>query len=246
MATIIIDDKKSPERLKLTEHYDVLTTSYGKMIVNTHDPCLETNLGENEKEIEGLLQFAHGTILDIGANVGSHAINFARQADIVYAFEPHPHTYWNLCGNILINSAYNVTPLQCALGSRDGSTTVWNIDPHRKNTAMGLEVDKPLGHDIPVPMQKIDSLGLENIYFIKIDVEGHEVEVLKGGRETFMSQSPIVFCEMHRPELRDAGIALMSELGYLHHEFIRTEYGQGTTWGYIFWKEGRIVWAVQP
>ena len=243
MAEIIIDDQRPAERTKLTEHYDVLTTHYGKMIVNTHDPCLETNLGENQKEIEGLLQFAHGVVLDIGANVGSHAINFARQADLVYAFEPHPHTYWNLCANILINSAYNVSPLQCALSSEDGQTTVWNIDPKQRNTAMGNEIGKPIGNDIPVVMARVDSLGLKNIYFIKIDVEGHEVEVLKGAEKTLREQSPIVFCEMHRAELRDAGIALMEEYGYLHHEYIRTEYGEGTTWGFIFWKEGRIVWG---
>lgn len=213
------------------------------MIVNTHDPCLECNLGENEKEIVGLLQFAHGTILDIGANVGSHAINFARQADIVYAFEPHPHTYWNLCANILINSAYNVVPLQCAVSSSSGSTTVWNIDPYRKNTAMGVEIGKPLGNDIPVHMLTIDDLDIPNVYFIKIDVEGHEYEVLKGGREMLARESPIVFCEMHRAELRDACKELMTELGYQHWEFIRTEYGEGTTWGYLFWKEGRIVWV---
>lgn len=216
------------------------------MIVNTHDPCLETNLGENEKEIGGLLQFVHGTVLDIGANVGSHAICFSRQADIVYAFEPHPHTFWNLCANILINSAYNVVPLQCALSSSEGSTTVWNIDPHQRNTAMGNEIGKPMGNDIVVPMQMIDSLGIENVYFIKIDVEGHELEVLRGGRDLLTQQSPIVFCEMHRATTKDACIALMTELGYLHWEFIRTEYGEGTTWGYLFWKEGRIKWIDQP
>lgn len=212
------------------------------MIINGHDPTLATNLDENQKEIEGLLQFAYGTVLDIGANVGSHAISFARQADIVYAFEPHPHTYWNLCANVLINSAYNVVPMQCALSSQDGPTTVWNIDPHQRNTAMGMEIGKPLGRDITVPMQRLDSLGIPNIFFIKIDVEGHELEVLRGAQETLKEQSPIVFVEIHRDHLREACKSLMTELGYMAHEYVVTDYGEGKTWGYVFWKEGKIVW----
>lgn len=214
------------------------------MIINTHDPCLECNLTENEKEIFGLCQFARGKVFDIGANIGSHTINFAKSADWVYAFEPQPYTFWNLCGNILINSVYNVTPIQAAVSSHVGSTTVWNIDPHQKNTAMGVEIGKPIGNDIAVKMVTIDSLEMYDVYFIKIDVEGHEFEVLQGGFKTFLEGSPIVYVEIHRADLKQKCIELMCKYyGYLSHEFVRTEYEQGTTWGYIFWKEGRIIWA---
>lgn len=215
------------------------------MIVNAHDPCLETNLQENIQEITGLSWFCRGgVVLDVGANVGSHAINFARVASQVLAFEPHPHTYWNLCANVLLNQALNVTPLNFALGSRSGSTTVWNIDPTRPNTGMGICVD--VG-DLVVPIRTIDELQLDRVDFIKIDVEGHELEVLRGAVETLTRLSPIVFAEIHASDLLDPIMELMDQAAYHHFEFVHTQYrekdAEGCTYGYLFWKEGRIQWV---
>lgn len=212
------------------------------MLINAHDPCLETNLQENIQEISGLCQFAHGTILDVGANIGSHSINFAKTADVVYAFEPHPHTYYNLCANILLHQALNVHPFQYALSSEDGNTTVWNIDPTARNSAMGIMVG--VG-DLPVPMRKIDSLDFSPLHFIKIDVEGHELEVLRGAEQTLQRESLIVFVEIHDDELLEPIIAFMTGLDYLKCEFVHTVYaekdGSGCTYGYLFWKEERII-----
>lgn len=213
------------------------------MIINAHDPCLEVNLQENIQEIAGLCQFAQGNVLDVGANVGSHTINFAKTADMVYAFEPHPHTYWNLCANCLLHQALNVQPFQYAIGSRDGSTNIWNIDPTRRNSAMGIMVDTG---SLVVPIRKIDSLEISPLHFIKIDVEGHELEVLRGAEQTLQRESLIVFVEIHSDELLEPIIAFMDGLQYLKYEFVHTVYaekdGSGCTYGYLFWKQERITW----
>lgn len=213
------------------------------MLINSHDPCIEINLVENIKEITGLMQFVSGVCFDVGANVGSHTVNFSRQASAVYAFEPHPHTYYHLCANILMNGCYNALPFQYALGARDGYTTVWNIDPRKPNTGMGVECDKG---DLVVPMRKIDSLEISPIHFMKIDVEGYEYEVLKGAKETLARESMIVFVEIHEDELIEPVWDLMHETGHKGYEFVHTEYkeivGTGHTSGFLFYKEGRIVW----
>ncbi len=234
----------------INEHYRILNLPYGSMLINRHDPCLPINLQENMQEIEGLCQFARGNVLDVGANVGSHSMNFARVADMVYAFEPHPHTFYNLCANILLNSAMNVQPFNFALGSDtdvlegNGSTTVWNIDPHQKNSAMGMEVG--IG-SLPVPIRTIDSLDISPLHFIKIDTEGHEYEILKGAAITLIRENVIVYVEIHSEALRESIVPFMTASGFLGTEYVHTHYieqdAEMCTYGYLFWKEGRIVWG---
>lgn len=244
-------------RQKISDHHCILTLPYGPMLVNSHDPLIEGSLQENLREIAFLSQFARGGVCDIGANVGSHAINFAKTADVVYAFEPQPLTYYNLCANLLINCVHNVVPFNMALGNYNGQTTVYNLDETQPNTPMGIQVG--LGTQ-PVPIHTLDSLGLHQLTLVKIDVEGYELEVLRGSQETLKREQPIVFVEVHKDFLETPIIRFMEELGYQHshHQTVGTHntevdtttyhlYPQGSdltvlTTSHLFWMEGRITW----
>lgn len=247
MGTTAQNVEKPIQRISITEHYDALSLPYGKIIVNAHDPLIETNLQENIREIEDLMQFAAGVVFDIGANVGSHSINFAKIAKAVYAFEPQPRTYYALCANLLLNMVHNVAPFNMALGSYNGTTHVANLDPTKQNTPMGVQVGNGTQ---PVPMRTVDSLEISPIDFIKIDVEGHEFEVLRGAYETLSKQNPIVYVEIHSKDLIEPIVEYMRFLGYTDQEHITVcmpdkETG-GTIWlttGYLFYREGRVVWV---
>lgn len=215
------------------------------MVINAHDPLLECNLTENIKEIEDLMQFAAGTVLDVGANVGSHSINFARKAEAVYAFEPQPKTFYNLCANLLLNLVHNVLPFNMALGNYNGETRVANLDPTKPNTPMGVQVGN--GQQ-PVAMRTIDSLGISPIHFIKIDVEGYELEVLRGATDTLKKENPIIYVEIHDKRLIQPIVTFMMDLGYLAQEHITVcmPKDNDTIWlttGYLFYREGRIKWV---
>lgn len=217
------------------------------MLVNAHDPSMPSMLFENIGEIQNLLQFiSGGTVLDVGANVGSHTINFARKAGWVYSFEPHPHTYMNLCANILLHELNNVTPLNMALGSYNGETLIGDYDIASEHYSMGGFVGYGT---LKTPMRTIDSLVYSQLSFIKIDTEGHEFEVLKGANVTLQRESPIVFVEVHSKELIEPIHGFMRERGYTGKEYIsyimHDKQGQDVplTYGQLFWKEGRIVWA---
>lgn len=217
------------------------------MLINTHDPSMPSMLLENIGEIENLMQFiAGGTVLDVGANVGSHTINFAKRAGWVYAFEPHPVTFNNLCANLLLHEASNVTPLNMALGSYNGETLIGEYDIREEHYSMGSFVGYG---SLKTPMRTIDSLVYSQLSFIKIDTEGHEFEVLKGANVTLQRESPIVFVEVHRTDLIEPITGYMSERGYNAREYIsyimRTKEGEDKplTYGHLFYKEGRIVWA---
>lgn len=222
----------------------MIDLAYGKLIINVHDHLLPTNLQENQREIHELCTYARGAVIDIGANVGSHSINFSRVADVVYAFEPQPRIFYNLCANLLINHVYNVVPFNMALGSSCGVTQVVTLDPTLPGSPMGVAVGAGTQ---PTRIATLDSLAISPIHFIKIDVEGHELEVLRGARATLEREDAIVYVEIHRAELIDQVREFMAALAYLDKKYVEVHTiveSQDVilTVGYLFWREGRIVW----
>lgn len=233
----------------INEHYTVIDVPYGKMLINAHDPLLPSNLQENVREINALMQFAKGVVIDVGANVGSHAINFSKVAEVVYAFEPHPLTYRNLCANLLLNLVYNTDAINKALGSYNGWTSVACMDPTTPGTPMGTQVGNG-SH--PVEICTLDSMNISPVHFIKIDTEGYELEVLKGAVDTLYRENPIVYVEIHSKDLVGPVDQYMKNLGYQTAEYITVvmhNEEQEDVWlttGHLFWKVGRIQWVQEP
>ncbi len=198
----------------INEHYKAIQTTYGMMIVNRHEYGLPWLLEEEGEwvpvEINFLMQFAKGNVLDIGANIGTHSLAFARTAAHVWSFEPQQLTHYTLCANLLLNNIFNVTPLQLALGNSEGLIPMWVPDPTVRNASAGISVGE--GQSM-VAMKKLDSLGLPQIYFMKIDVEGYEYEVLRGAEATLKGVS-FVYIEIHKQELIEPIVQFMSRLEF--------------------------------
>ena len=247
METVTFDtEKRTAEYQRISEHYGIIQLPYGPMLVNMHDPSMPIMLPENFAEIKELQQFASGVVLDIGANVGSHSINFSKTADQVFSFEPHPQTFNNLCANLCIHYCRNVKPYNIALGSYNGEAQLGDFDISEEHFSMGAYVGSGT---LKIPIRTIDSFLFSPLNFMKIDTEGYEFEILRGASQTLQRESPIVFVEIHLTELIDPIIAYMSGLGYHSREFISyymmdkdTNERRMLTCGQIFWKEGRIMW----
>jgi FkbM family methyltransferase len=201
----------------INAHYAVVNSWQGQFLLNRHDVCSVGSLIDSEKEIRRLLSFVRGNVVDIGANVGSHTLAFARYAEHVFAFEPQPPTFFALCANLLLNVVHNVTPVNIALGNRIGTTTMHRIDPRFPHASAGEGVG--FG-ELAVSLRTLDSLNLPNISFIKIDVEHSELEVLRGAVETLTKYHPTVYVEIHEIAFILPITDLMESLGYLSHEFI--------------------------
>lgn len=161
-------------------------------------------------DLEMTKQYATGLVLDIGANIGTHALVYAKTATQVIAFEPQLAIVKLLCANIAMNSTDNVIPHFGALGDYDGVVTVPRINPDVENSsgrcAIGGDGDR-------VPIARLDSLGLSPS-FIKMDVEGSELAVLKGATETIERCRPVMYIENDKPLKQEALIAFIEELGY--------------------------------
>jgi FkbM family methyltransferase len=132
-------------------------------------------------------------IIDIGAHIGWYTVGFAAKSKHVYSFECSPKSFNYLCANIALNGLdYNVTKYNCALSRDEGVAKYYIRDPKDGggNGISKFEYDVIHAVDsIDVPKKTLDSFGLTNVNFIKIDVEGHEKEVLEGSIQTLITNN---------------------------------------------------------
>lgn len=153
--------------------------------------------------------------IDIGANLGLFTFFMSRASKHVFAFEPNPYPLENLKG--LVDS--NVTVLPIALGNNDGPVEI-KIPHHRKgwssNGASLAFKEINDGKIINIQCRKLDSLNIENIGLIKIDVEGFEIEVIRGAKDTILKNKPIMIIENEIVHTKDTNelFTTMNEFGY--------------------------------
>jgi FkbM family methyltransferase len=128
--------------------------------------------------------------IDIGANVGAYTILASAVVGAAsIAFEPVPATFDNLSRNVRLNGIQTLCELHNeGLASRQG-VLIFTADADTRNRVVANK-STHLGHCVSVPVTTLDdALGDKRPSLIKIDVEGFEAEVLKGGDEVFKSQS---------------------------------------------------------
>lgn len=143
--------------------------------------------------------------LDIGANIGSITIPMAKKVGItgqVYSFEPQFAPFCCLCGNIaLTHCLTQVRAINAAVSDFDGEISVPVVDANKQFNFGGVRINDP-EYDAKLPMPKervpclkIDSLNLQRVDLIKIDVETMESKVLAGASETVDRCRPVIFAE---------------------------------------------------
>lgn len=146
-----------------------------------------------QKAYEKIKNFRHA--VDIGAHVGLWSRYLVRNFSTVTAFEPipqHRECYWL---NINAADIGRVSLIPFALGDQRGEV-IFSV----KNTNSGITHVVPEGAPVPVgavpaQIETLDSFGLDVVDFIKIDVEGFELNVLQGGEKTIRGFKPTIFLE---------------------------------------------------
>lgn len=128
--------------------------------------------------------------VDGGAHVGSWTKEMSKVFEAVYAFEPSKDTYECLTENTF--QCGNVIRFNSALGSSSGFGDVVDDSTRQGNT--GSRFMKMSDNGI-VPVLKLDELGLEELDFLKLDVEGFEHATLLGAEVTVRSFRPVVLVE---------------------------------------------------
>lgn len=162
--------------------------------------------------------------IDIGANIGITAIWMAKNSNKVYAFEPEKNNLKRLKDNLKVNGIDNVEIVEKAVSDRDtvGVLNIFESYGHHSLSANHISS--------PINTQQVDIISLEKfcnlnniseIDFLKIDVEGFELEVLMGAKNLLNNKkikviafehSKVLLEEQKRP--LDSVIKLLINNGY--------------------------------
>ena len=163
--------------------------------------------------------------LDIGANLGWYSLLLNKISDegaSIHAFEPDPMNYQLLSTNLSQNNAEKVKTTETALSDSAGEKTLHlYLDKNRGRHSL-LPINN--GKKVTVKTLTLDdyceqnNIPSEDIAFIKIDVEGYEAIVLKGGDKT-LSHCPVILSE-YAPEYMNKG-----EISAV--EYLKMMYGKG-------------------
>ena len=140
------------------------------------------------------------TALDIGANIGVFTVALSRCATPsgrVLAFEPQTGVFNILSTNVGQNFLNNVTLYQAGVGQESGTLNVPPLDYSAHGNFGGVELSEE-NEGPSVEIMTIDSLDLRACHFIKIDVEGMEIEAIAGGVKTIKNCRPTLFVENDR------------------------------------------------
>jgi FkbM family methyltransferase len=157
-----------------------------------------------------------GVFIDVGAHVGKYTVIMAKKlkdAGTVLTFEPHPVNFRYLIINLSLNKVSNVLPFNMACYSCDGY--------------LDLYIARESGlHSLVLPRSEckirvktctldsiIEKLHVDNVRLIKIDVEGAEIEVIKGAIKTIVKHHPTIIVEVQFSNIAEF-VKLMFKLNY--------------------------------
>lgn len=200
----------------------ITETRYGRMMHLAHDLYVGRSFlryGEfSEGEVAFWRQYVKpdALVLDIGANIGAHAVSLAHLVGpkgMVIAFEPIPFLFQMLCGNVALNALQNVRCFPYALGATHDTVKIPPIDFGREDNYGGISVDQFTAGEL-VPVMPLDVLDLKHVEFLKIDVEGMERLVIAGARQTIAKYTPLLYVENDRTEKSLPLVQLIQSLGY--------------------------------
>ena len=178
--------------------------------------------GKHEREIFFLkdLVSKRKRAIDIGANVGTYSYALSKLYKVVEVFEPQP---W--CAETILAYSQN----------RGRNIKVHNVGLSESKASLNLNIPIKWGRclyylasfrqlegetkRITVPIHRLDDYNFIDVSFIKIDVEGYESEVIRGGRETILREKPVLLVEIEQRHLGSKPIEkVFQEITDLHYE----------------------------
>lgn len=200
-------------------NFVVIDSIHGKFIVNRHcdyqaESLIKSGLTHIENELKNMLAIV-GTLptgavaLDAGANIGFVSVPLANalraKGGHVFAFEVQKMLYYALCGTVALNDIGNLTVFNKGLGKATGMISVpeQNYSAPSDFGTLSLvgqsfgDASLDSGH---VRITRIDDLGVSRLDFLKIDVEGMEIDVLEGATDTIVRNRPWCWIEYHKVE----------------------------------------------
>lgn len=191
------------ENYNLTETFEKLKPNLGKTDSNVGEFIVYKNdsIVSQAIALYGEYSFAEIVIMsrylnqqslyvDVGTNIGYHAVAVSHFVGCnVIGFEPHPNHFAVIAHNV---KDRNILVYNAAVSNKSGSIRIADFDESEFGNYGEVAKDND---GIEVSSVKLDDIKLDACTVIKIDVEGHELNVLKGATKTIKKFRPVIFFE---------------------------------------------------
>mgnify|MGYP003649779935 FL=1 len=139
-------------------------------------------------------------VIDVGGYIGSHALPFAKccPKGLVYCFEPNKELYRTICDNTELNVLDNIRLYDVGVSSKSGYNTLYE----RQDGTSRISKRLVKGNPAQIEVVSIDGFlpHINKCKLIKIDVEGHEFEVLQGAKNLIEKARPHIMIEVFKPK----------------------------------------------
>ena len=203
-----------------------IKTSQGTFAINEQaDSKMSQHLSGNSYPQQDVLNFVHKIrakkVVDVGAHIGTVSIPLARAGLHVIAFEPNRDSFELLTTNTSLNQV-QIDARQKGLARMSGRATSTQI--RSGNAGSNTLVS---GEEIEISTLDAEVAQTD---FIKIDVEGMELEVLEGGRELIAQSRPAIFFEVNLTALRLHGI----------HPSSLQRFFRSMQYAFYYWNKGML------
>jgi FkbM family methyltransferase len=178
-----------------------------------------------KKEIETIIasldfDLSKNNALDIGANIGNHSVQFSNYFNTVYSFEPNKIIYEAL--EINIRKHPNIHPHNVGL-SDENKNSYLSIPNHNFG---GATVTSEKGEDVvEIHLKVLDDFFDDEFSLVKIDIEGHEPQALRGMRKLIEKNKPVICFELINT--LDSGQDIINELKELGYKNFYIPYEPG-------------------
>jgi FkbM family methyltransferase len=142
------------------------------------------------------IDYKNSSLVDVGANIGNHSLFFGGLFKKIYSFEPNPTTFELLKIN---TQNKNISSFNLGLGSKKEKLLLFESLENNGTSSLNMDKSVHKGKAYTVDIDTLDNFDFSNelVSVIKIDVEGHEFEVLQGGKKLIDEMRPIIILEVH-------------------------------------------------
>jgi len=202
----------------------LIKSKYGFCLYNKNDVYIGKSIEEygefSSLESDLFKEFCKSgdIVIEVGSNIGTHTqllSKLVQKDGLVFAFEPQRLVYQTLCANLALNSITNVFAYNEAVSNDFGKILVPELEFSQRNNFGGISLNN-IKDGILVNQIKLDQFknSINRLNFLKIDVEGMEIDVLNGAKELIDKFSPIIYLENDRKEKSKELIELLWSMGY--------------------------------
>jgi FkbM family methyltransferase len=189
---------------------------------------------------------AGDTVIDIGAHIGRYTITSSKQvgkSGKVVAIEADPDNFQLLKRNIALNNLTNVLPLNYAVFSTRTRMKLYEQSASAKYNSLMLARAAESKNYVEVNADTLDNIlkqsGVNQVNWIKIDVEGAEFEVLKGSTEMLSGENVSLFVEIHNIEDPRHYDKVVDFLKYYNYEITFEQRYEGSGESHVIFRKNR-------